>query len=74
MARVTGLSRNVVYKIHRKLLNRLRQLAGSYATDGKLRQQVQAVLQAGPPARVQRSVTERVTAKRSGKRDRYRSA
>ena len=62
VARVTGLSRNVVYKAHRKVLRRLRQLAGSYASDGKLPERIKEALAAQPSPSVQRSVTLRVEA------------
>jgi RNA polymerase sigma factor (sigma-70 family) len=67
VARVTGLSRNVVYKAHRKVLKHLRQLAGSYAAEGNLSQRIREAIQARPPAAVQQSVTGRVEATMRGK-------
>lgn len=62
VARVTGLTRNVVYKAHRKVLKRLRQLVGSYGDDGKLPMRIKESIESQPGPRVQRSVTQRVEA------------
>jgi RNA polymerase sigma-70 factor (ECF subfamily) len=67
VAKVTGLSRNVVYKTQRKVFKRLRQLAGSYGDDGRLSARIEDALQMQPEPRVQRSVTLRVGATRGSR-------
>jgi RNA polymerase sigma-70 factor (ECF subfamily) len=62
VARVTGVTRNVVYKTHRKVLKRLRELAGTYRDDGQLHQHMREALQAQPSPLVQRSLTQRIEA------------
>jgi RNA polymerase sigma-70 factor (ECF subfamily) len=70
VARITGLSRNVVYKAHRKVLARLQQLAGSYAEDGSLPMRVKQALKLQPAPATQRRVTRSVAATmRSGPRE-----
>jgi len=70
VARITGLSRNVVYKAHRKVLARLQQLAGGYAEDGSLPLRVKEALKLQPPPATQRRVTHSVAATmRSGRRE-----
>lgn len=67
VAKVTGLTRHVVYKIRRKLLSRLQQLSGSYAEDGSLTVRVKQAIQLQASPIVQRHVTRTVTASvRSG--------
>ncbi len=60
VARITGLTRNVVYKARRKVFSRLRQLGGSYGRDGQLHEQVKQASRLLPPAHIERSVTDRV--------------
>jgi RNA polymerase sigma-70 factor (ECF subfamily) len=59
-ARVTGMTRNMVYKARRKVLDRLKQLAGSYASDGQLRREAKSALRSLPEARVERCLTRSV--------------
>ncbi len=59
-ARLTGMSRNMVYKAQRKVLARLRQLAGDYADEGRLCLQVREALQSLPDGAVQRTLTGQV--------------
>ncbi|MCL4195324.1 MAG: sigma-70 family RNA polymerase sigma factor [Thermoguttaceae bacterium] len=54
-ARITGLSRNAVYKARRRLLARLRELAGPY-DEGRLHQRVREALVACPAPARQRSL------------------
>lgn len=61
VARLTGLSRNMVYKARRKVLQRLRQLAGDYADEGRLCRQVREALESLPNGAVQRSLTGHVS-------------
>ena len=59
-ARMTGLSRNAVYKAHKRVLDRLVELGAPYRQDGRLTQRIKEALdQAAPPA-VQRSLTQRI--------------
>ena len=60
VARLLGVSRNVVYKARRQLLQRLRQLAGSYADDGQLCRQARQALASLPDAAIGRSLTGRI--------------
>jgi RNA polymerase sigma-70 factor (ECF subfamily) len=70
VAQVTGLSRHAVYKIRKKVLARLQQLAGNYANDGSLTLQVKRAMQLQPPPVVQRHVTCSVSAvMRSGPKE-----
>ena len=59
-ARVTGMTRNMVYKARRKVLSRLKQLAGNYAAAGQLCRQVRQALESLPEAPIQRSLTRQV--------------
>jgi len=59
-ARIAGMTRNLVYKARRKLLARLRELAGDYANDGRLCQQVRLALASLPEVSIQRSLTGRI--------------
>lgn len=60
VARITGLTRNIVYKARRKVVRRLRELGGSYAEDGRLHEQVRKAARLAPPAHVERSMTDRI--------------
>ncbi len=60
VARLTGMSKNMVYKARRKVLQRLRQLAGDYAEEGRLCLRVREALRSLPSAAVQRSLTGQV--------------
>jgi RNA polymerase sigma factor (sigma-70 family) len=59
-ARITGMTRNMVYKARRKVLARLRQLCGDYDADGQLCQQVRLAIEAMPDASTERSLTLQV--------------
>lgn len=58
--RLTGLSRNAVYKASKRVLDRLLELGAVYRDEGKLAARVKEALQERPPAGVRRSVTTRV--------------
>jgi RNA polymerase sigma-70 factor (ECF subfamily) len=62
VAKVTGLTRNMVYKAQRKILKRLRQLVGRYADDGSLPSRIKGALDSQPSARVHRNMTTRIQA------------
>ncbi len=59
-ARLTGLSRNAVYKANRRVQQRLVELGAPYRADGRLTEQIKQALQQQSPAAVQRSVTARL--------------
>ncbi len=60
VARATGLSRHAVYRSRKRVLKRLRQLAGTYRDDGQLEQCVRQALRSLPDAALQRSLTTRI--------------
>jgi RNA polymerase sigma-70 factor (ECF subfamily) len=60
VAQTTGLSRHAIYRARKKVLNRLRQLAGTYPDDGRLQQRVKQALRSQPGANVERSLITRV--------------
>ncbi len=60
VARLTGMSRNMVYKARRNLLERLRQLAGDYADEGRLCRQVREALESLPAPTIERSITGQI--------------
>ncbi len=62
VGRVTGLTPNVVYKTHDKMVKRLRQLAGAYRDNGSLGERLKEAIAMRPGPVVQRSVTARVEA------------
>jgi RNA polymerase sigma factor (sigma-70 family) len=58
VARLLGISRNMVYKARREVLQRLRELAGHYADEGCLTAQVREALESLPDGR---SLSGRIT-------------
>lgn len=67
-AEMTSLSRNAVYQAHKRVMARLRELAGSYAADGALDERVRRALEAYPPPSVCRTMATRVEASLSRSR------
>jgi RNA polymerase sigma factor (sigma-70 family) len=59
-ARMTGLSRNAVYKAHKRVLERLVELGAPYRQDGRLTRRLKEALAEMPPPTVHRSLTERI--------------
>ncbi len=59
VARATGLSRHAIYRARKRILNRLRQLAGTYADNGQLQQCVKQALRLRPSAAIERLLTMR---------------
>jgi RNA polymerase sigma factor (sigma-70 family) len=59
-ARMTGLSRNAVYKAHKRVLERLVELGAPYRQDGRLTRRIKEALEKAAPPAVQRSLTERI--------------
>jgi RNA polymerase sigma-70 factor (ECF subfamily) len=62
VARITGLSRNAAYKARRRLMERLRQLAGTYGDDGRLTARIREALAERPSPAVERSLSTRIEA------------
>ena len=58
--RLSGLSRNAVYKASKRVLDRLVQLGAPYREEGRLTDRIKEALQQRPPAAVRRSVTMQV--------------
>jgi len=59
-ARITGLSRNAVYKACKRVSQRLVELGAPYREDGRLAPRIQQALDERPPAGVERSLTARI--------------
>ena len=59
-ARMTGLSRNAVYKSHKRVLERLVELGAPYRQDGRLTQRLKEALEQAASPGVQRSLTTRI--------------
>jgi RNA polymerase sigma factor (sigma-70 family) len=60
VARYTGLSRNGVYRAHKRALRRLRELGAPYRRDGQLGQRIKQAFHSRPSAAVERSLTSRI--------------
>jgi RNA polymerase sigma-70 factor (ECF subfamily) len=59
-ARITGLSRNAVYKAAKRVIGRLIELGAPYRDNGRLTERIQRAFSERPPAAVERSLTERI--------------
>jgi RNA polymerase sigma-70 factor (ECF subfamily) len=59
-ARITGLSRNAVYKSCRRVMERLAELGAPYRRDGRLTESIKQALEDRPPAAVVRCLTARI--------------
>lgn len=59
-ARLTGLSRNAVYKANRRVQQRLVELGAPYRAEGRLTERIKQALEQQPPAAVQRLMTTRI--------------
>jgi RNA polymerase sigma-70 factor (ECF subfamily) len=59
-SRLTGLSRNAVYKANKRVIERLTDLGAPYREEGRLADRIKRALEHQPPAAVERSVTMRV--------------
>ncbi len=60
VAKYTGLSRNGVYRAHKRALKRLRELGAPYRKDGQLGERIKQAIRARPRAAVQRSLSGRI--------------
>jgi RNA polymerase sigma factor (sigma-70 family) len=58
--RLTGLSRNAVYKANKRVLRRLIDLGASYREHGRLVERIREAVEQRPAAAVERSLTMRV--------------
>jgi RNA polymerase sigma factor (sigma-70 family) len=59
-ARLTGLTRNAVYKAHKRVLGRLVELGAPYRREGRLARQVKRAVERRPPAAAERSLTAQI--------------
>ena len=69
VARITGLSRNAVYKAGKRVLERLQQLGAPYRLDGRLTERLKKAIELRPKARIERSVTEKIENTRQATRE-----
>ena len=60
VAKYTGLSRNGVYRAHKRALGRLRELGVAYRVDGRLGERIQRAIRSRPQAAVERSLSTRI--------------
>jgi RNA polymerase sigma factor (sigma-70 family) len=60
VARITGLTRNAVYKARKRVFRRLKDLSGTYPQDGQLGLRIKQALRRLPGAAVERSLTTQV--------------
>jgi RNA polymerase sigma factor (sigma-70 family) len=60
VAQATGLNRHTVYRNRKRILARLRELAGTYKSDGQLQQSIKQALRERPSAAIERSLTTRI--------------
>jgi RNA polymerase sigma factor (sigma-70 family) len=59
-ARITGLTRNAVYKACKRIVERLVELGAPYRYEGRLTQKIKQALDERPPVDVGRSLTARI--------------
>jgi RNA polymerase sigma factor (sigma-70 family) len=59
-ARITGLSRNAVYKACNRVVERLAELGASYRENGRLTERIKQAIEQRPPCAVERSLTARI--------------
>jgi RNA polymerase sigma factor (sigma-70 family) len=59
-ARITGLTRNAVYKACKRVAERLSELGAPYGENGRLARQIKQALEQRPPPAVERSLTGRI--------------
>ncbi len=60
VARITGLTRNAVYKARKRVLERLTQLGGPYRDEGQLQRQLKQAMESRPAAAVERALCTRI--------------
>lgn len=59
-AKLTGLTRNAVYLARKRVLDRLRELGGTYREDGHLSRRVKEALELWPGPGIERGMTSRI--------------
>jgi RNA polymerase sigma factor (sigma-70 family) len=59
-ARITGLTRNAVYKACKRVAERLSELGAPYCENGRLARQIKQAMEQRPPACVERSLTAKI--------------
>jgi RNA polymerase sigma-70 factor (ECF subfamily) len=60
VAEITGMSRNAVYKSHKRVLKRLTELGASYRNNGQLNDHIKEALHGRPAPEVERTLCERI--------------
>ncbi|MHC4398170.1 MAG: RNA polymerase sigma factor [Planctomycetota bacterium] len=60
VAKYTGLSRNGVYRAHKRALRRLKELGAAYGKDGQLGERIKRAIRCRPQAAVERSLSTRL--------------
>jgi hypothetical protein len=60
VAEYTGLSRNGVFRAHKRALRRLSELGAAYRNDGQLGQRIRQAVRSRPNAAVERSLSTRI--------------
>ncbi len=60
VARITGLTRNAVYKARKRVMKRLMQLGGPYRDEGQLQRQLKQAMESRPAAAVERALVTRI--------------
>ena len=60
VARITGLSRNAVYKARKRIIECLVELGAPYRENGRLTARIKQAVEQRPPAVVERSLTARI--------------
>ncbi|MCP4453169.1 MAG: sigma-70 family RNA polymerase sigma factor [Planctomycetes bacterium] len=60
VSEITGMSRNAVYKSHRRVLKRLTELGASYRSNGQVNQHIKEALVSRPAPEVERTLCERI--------------
>jgi len=73
VAEYTGLSRNGVYRAHKRALRRLRELGATYRKDGQLGERIKQALRSRPNAILERSLTTRIEKTMRSRREFFRS-
>lgn len=58
-ARMTGLTRNAVYKANKRVMQRLVELGAPYRNEGRLANEIKQAMERRPPPAVERSLTAR---------------
>ena len=59
-ARMTGLTRNAVYKARKRVLQRLAELGAPYREEGRLARQIKQAMENRPTAATERSLSARI--------------